>query len=110
MNGLFYPNDISLNDYLTIRSFGNASIIQFYHRLIGYLILFYLIFLNYIFFKKKYEFKYLLIFNFAIFLQVFLGILALISGVEIKYASLHQIGSIFVISSFLLIFYKNFSN
>ncbi|MDA9065453.1 hypothetical protein N9K28_02930 [Candidatus Pelagibacter sp.] len=31
----------------------------------------------------------------------------LISGVEIKYASLHQLGSILVLSSYLLIFYKN---
>ena len=110
MNGLFYPSDIIFNNYFTLDSFSNASIIQFYHRLTGYLILVFLIYLNIVFFTKKNEYKYLLMFNLAIILQVVLGILALTSGVEIKYASLHQIGSIFVLSSYLLIYYKNFSS
>lgn len=110
MNGLIVPNDVILSDYLKIDSFSNASIIQFYHRFIGYLILFLLILLNIIYFKNNLEIKIIMIFNFAIFLQISLGIMALISGVELKYASLHQIGSIFVISSYLLILYKNYSN
>jgi cytochrome c oxidase assembly protein subunit 15 len=47
------------------------------------------------------------LFNFAILLQIFLGVLALVTGAEIKYASLHQLGSIFVLSSYIIIFYKN---
>jgi cytochrome c oxidase assembly protein subunit 15 len=39
--------------------------------------------------------------------QVFLGIITLVSGVEIKYASLHQLGSVFVLTSYLIILYKN---
>jgi cytochrome c oxidase assembly protein subunit 15 len=30
-----------------------------------------------------------------------------VSGVEIKYASLHQLGSVFVLTSYLIILYKN---
>ena len=107
MNGYLYPNDISLNYYLTLESFSNPSVIQFYHRLIGYLIIIFVLFLNYIFLKKKIEMKYMMIFNFTILFQIILGILALTSGVEIKFASLHQFGSILVLSSYLLIFYKN---
>jgi cytochrome c oxidase assembly protein subunit 15 len=39
--------------------------------------------------------------------QVILGIVTLITGVEVKYASLHQLGSILVLSFFFLILYKN---
>ncbi len=107
MNGFFLPDDVFLNDYLTLNSFDNPSIIQFYHRIFGYLIIILLIIFNYISFKKKVEQKYILIFNFSIFLQILLGILTLVNGVTIVYASLHQVGSIFVLSSYLLILYKN---
>ena len=109
MNGLIYPNDVQFYDYLKSDSLSNPSIIQFYHRVTGYLIIFFLLILNYLFFKKKLEIKFIMMFNISIILQIILGILALTSGVEIKYASLHQIGSILVLSSYLLIFYKNFN-
>ena len=40
-------------------------------------------------------------------IQIFLVIITLLTGVEIKYASLHQFGSIIVLSSYLYIYYKN---
>ena len=46
-------------------------------------------------------------FNFAIFLQILIGIITLLTGVKIGYASLHQLGSILVLTSFLFIIYKN---
>ena len=107
MNGNFFPSDIDKNDLFSFQIFYNTSIIQFFHRIIAYILLFSIIFLNYIFFKKRLNFFNILLFDFAILLQVFLGIITLISGVEIKYASLHQLGSIFVLSSYLLIVYKN---
>ena len=107
MNGFFLPNEIIVYDFLKLESFNNPSIVQFYHRIIGYLIIVFTLILNYLFLKEKIEFRYIMIFNSAITLQVTLGIFTLITGVEIKYASLHQIGSIFVLSSYLLIVYKN---
>jgi cytochrome c oxidase assembly protein subunit 15 len=107
MNGNFSPNDVDSSDYLSFQIFYNTSIIQFLHRVTAYILLLFIIFLNYLFFKKKLSFSNILLFDFAILLQVFLGIITLISGVEIKYASLHQLGSIFVLSSYLLILYKN---
>ena len=107
MNGNFFPNDVVLNDYLSSQLFYNPSIVQFFHRLTAYILLFFIILLNYLFFIKKLNFINILFFDFAILIQVFLGIITLVSGAEIKYASLHQLGSIFVLSSYLLILYKN---
>jgi len=107
MNGSFFPNDVGYKDLINTQLLSNPSIVQFLHRLIAYLLLFFIIILNYIYFKQKYNFKYMLFFDLAILIQIFLGIVTLISGVELKYASLHQLGSILVLSSYLLILYKN---
>ena len=107
MNGSFFPNDVSYLDLLNTQLFNNVSIIQFLHRFTAYLLLFFILILNYFFIKDKLNIKYIILFDVAILLQVFLGIITLISGVELKYASLRQIGSIFVLTSYLIILYKN---
>jgi heme a synthase len=107
MNGSFFPNDIGYGDLINTQLFNNPSIVQFLHRSAAYLLLFFIIILNFIYFKKKNDFKYILFFDVAILIQIFLGIITLISGVEIRYASLHQLGSILVLSSYFLILYKN---
>ena len=107
MNGTFFPSDTTTSDYLSSQLFYNPSIIQFFHRITAYILLFFIIILNYQFIKKKLNLSYVLLFDIAILLQIFLGIITLVSGVEIKYASLHQLGSIFVLISYVLILYKN---
>ena len=107
MNGSFFPNDVDYGDLINTQLFNNPSIVQFLHRSTAYLLLFFIIILNFIYLKKKYDFKYILFFDVAILIQIFLGIVTLISGVEIRYASLHQLGSILVLSSYFLILYKN---
>lgn len=107
MNGKFIPTDINKIDLLKISSSSNPTVIQFYHRLVAYLIIFLLIVLNYIYYYKKIPMNNINILNIAIFVQVLLGIITLMTGVEIKYASVHQLGSIFVLLSFLFIYYKN---
>ena len=109
MNGVFFPSDVNMSDYLSSQLFYNASIIQFFHRITAYILLLFIIFLNYLFLKKKLNLSNILFFDFAIILQIFLGIITLVSGVEIRYASLHQLGSIFVLCSYLLILYKSSS-
>jgi cytochrome c oxidase assembly protein subunit 15 len=109
MNGKFFPDDVNLKDITTSQLFNNVSIVQFLHRFTAYFLLFFIIILNYYFLKKGNEIKFILFFDLAISIQVFLGIITLVSGVEIKYASLHQLGSILVLSSYLLLFYKNSS-
>jgi len=107
MNGSFFPGDARYSDLLSIELFNNVSIIQFLHRFTAYLLLFFILILNYLFIKNKIDIRNILFFDVAILLQVFLGIITLISGVEIKYASLHQLGSIFVLTSYLVILFKN---
>ena len=107
MNGSFFPGDVSYLDLLSTQLFYNVSIIQFLHRFTAYLLLFFILILNYFFIKNKSNIKNIILFDVAILLQVFLGIVTLISGVEIKYASLHQLGSIFVLTTYLMILYKN---
>ena len=110
MNGKFLPDDVFVHNFLSAELLNNPSIIQFLHRLIAYFLLISIIFLNFLFFKNRLNFKLIIIFNFFILLQIFLGILTLLTGVEIKYASLHQLGSILVLCSYILIFYKNKKN
>ena len=107
MNGNFFPGDVSYSDLLSSQLFYNISIIQFLHRITAYLLLFFIIILNYFFMKNKLNIKNIILFDLAILLQIFLGIVTLISGVEIKYASLHQLGSIFVLTTYIVILYKN---
>jgi len=107
MNGGLFPNDVGLKDILNTQLFYNASIVQFLHRFTAYLLLFFIVILNYFFIKNKLNIKNIIFFDIAILIQVFLGIITLLSGVEIKYASLHQLGSILVLTSFIIILYKN---
>ena len=107
MNGAFFPDDVVINDYLSFKLFYSPSIIQFFHRITAYILLFFIIILNYQFFKKRLNYSNIILFDLAILLQIFLGVVTLVSGVEIKYASLHQLGSIFVLTTYLLIVYKN---
>ena len=107
MNGNFVPNDIIKNDLYSLSSFNNPSVIQFYHRLLAYIVIIFMIILNYFFYNKKIKSRSIIILNFAILIQIIIGIITLLSGVKIYYASLHQLGSVFVLISFLFIFYKN---
>ena len=107
MNGNFLPNDINNIDLFLYSSLDNPSVVQFYHRFTAYLLFISLLFLNYYTYRTKIDFKPVLILNIAIFVQIVLGIITLITGVKITYASLHQLGSVFVLTSFLYIKYKN---
>ena len=107
MSGFFLPNDINLNDYFSLSLLNNPSIIQFLHRIIAYFLFLLIVLLNIFYFRLNLDLKSILFFDIAILIQILLGIITLLSGVEIKYASLHQIGSIIVLSSYLNIYYKN---
>ena len=110
MNGNFLPNDINNIDLFLYSSLDNPSVVQFYHRFTAYLLFISLLFLNYYTYRARIDFRPVLILNIAIFVQIILGIVTLITGVKITYASLHQLGSIFVLTSFLYIKYKNTIN
>jgi cytochrome c oxidase assembly protein subunit 15 len=107
MNGFVIPTDVSFKDLFALDSTNNPSVIQFYHRKIAYVIFLFLIYLNYLFLKKGMDYKIFIILNLAILFQIALGIITLLSGVKISFASLHQLGSILVLTSIITLVYKN---
>jgi cytochrome c oxidase assembly protein subunit 15 len=107
MGSSYFPDDSQFIEFLNVNFFDNPSIVQFIHRNLAYLILgiyFYILYFvikdcNVIFRKPMF------IIGVSLFLQVVLGILTLLSGVKIVYASLHQINSILIILSTLYFLY-----
>ena len=113
MNGNFFPNDSNLRDLFTLAAFETASILQFIHRKLAYLILLLFLYIFILIYKNK-DFSHLKniakIIFFILLIQVFLGIFTILSGAQIVLASMHQIGSIFLISASVIFVYKNSKN
>tara|TARA_A100001015_G_scaffold306842_1_gene401754 strand:- start:509 stop:1534 length:1026 start_codon:yes stop_codon:yes gene_type:complete len=107
MGNYFFPNDLIFNDYYKMFEFDNHSLVQFYHRNLAYLIIIYSLFLVMIIFKKKFTNLYFssFILLFFLFLQVVLGIITLISGLNIYLASSHQITSVLLILSAINLYF-----
>jgi len=107
MGSSYFPDDSNLIDFLDITFFDNPSMIQFLHRNIAYLIVIIYIYLLISVIKKtnKVFLIPILIIGASLFLQIGLGIITILSGVKIVYASLHQINSIFIILSTLYFIY-----
>jgi cytochrome c oxidase assembly protein subunit 15 len=107
MGSSYFPDDSKFNEFLNINFFDNPSIVQFVHRNLAYLIVIIYIYLLILVFRdtNKIFRKPIIIIGISIFLQVILGVVTLLSGVKIIYASLHQINSILVILSSLYFLY-----
>jgi len=112
MNEKFIADDIIIKNVLSTESFSNPSYVQLIHRLLAYFIIFYTIIVYFFYFKKINIIKPFKLIFAAIFIQVSLGILTLISGLNMYLASFHQIGSIFLISStiYALFYINNYQN
>jgi|TARA_B100001093_G_scaffold505535_2_gene563046 heme a synthase len=108
MNGNYFPDDIEIT-FFNLFHFDNQSSVQFIHRNLAYVIFFVYIIVGIKIYlvKEKILYKSYLILSFLIFTQIFLGIATLISGLEIKYASLHQFTSIFLIFASLNIYHRS---
>ena len=107
MNQTFLPDDINLSMF-NISYFNNESFVQFIHRSIAYfIILFALIIGLKIFIQNQIKFlrSYLMVFL-ALTTQVVLGILTLISGLNLYLASLHQITSVILVYTVLNLNHK----
>jgi len=107
MGSSYFPDDSQFIEFLNANVFDNPSIVQFIHRNLAYLILGIYIYILYFVIKDcNVVFrKPMFIIGFSLSLQVVLGILTLLSGVKIVYASLHQINSILIILSTLYFLY-----
>ena len=107
MGASYFPDDSKMIEFLNISVFDNPSIVQFLHRNLAYLIMIVYIFLLISIFKETNKIfrRPILIIGISLFLQVVLGVLTILSGVKIIYASLHQINSILIILSTLYFLY-----
>ena len=106
----YFPDDNVVANLFNLSVFNEPSLMQFVHRNLAYLIFFFylLIFINVYKNKLSTFFKATNIIGSLLFLQIILGILTLLSGAQMFIASIHQISSIFLVSSSIYLVYLNF--
>ena len=109
MGNSYFPNDNNFSDLFKLSAFSDPSLVQFMHRNLAYVIFFYYLFILYKIYKNKmYDlYKSINILGYFIILQIILGIFTIIYGAQIFLASMHQISSIFLVSSCIYFFYIN---
>ena len=92
-----------------LSAFNDPSLVQFIHRNLAYLILiFYFFILIYIYKKNLNNFYYAIrLIGILLIIQIILGILTLINDAQIVLASMHQISSIFLVSSCVYLLFLN---
>ncbi len=110
MNENYFPDDSNFKEIFTLKVFESRSLLQFIHRNIAYLI-FFIFFIIFVLIFSKDEFFYLkrnaLIILLSLVAQILLGILTIITGAHIAIASMHQIGSIVLVLTSLILVFKN---
>jgi len=110
MNKYYFPDDSNLNDLFSLNSFDTPSLVQFIHRNIAYLIVLIFFIIATIIFKTNdffYMRKTILLVFASLVLQIILGIYTVLSGAQIILASMHQIGSIILVTTSVILVFKN---
>ena len=109
MGNTFFPSDNNLLNLFEISAFSDPSLVQFMHRNLAYLICFFYISIFYYIYKNKMSdlYKSIKILGLFILLQIILGIFTILYGAQIYIASLHQLSSIFLVSSCVYFLYLN---
>ena len=109
MGSSYFPNDNEIFNLFRISAFSDPSLVQFLHRNLAYFIfIFYLVILFKIY-KNRFSNSYfaIKIVGILLFIQILLGILTLLYGAQILLSSMHQISSIFLVSSCVYLLYLN---
>ncbi len=109
MGNSYFPNDLIVNNLHNIIEFDNHSLVQFYHRNLAYIITLYVFFLTISIIKSKEKKLYnpLIILNLILILQIIIGVVTLVSGLNIYLASLHQILAVLLVFSAINLYYFN---
>lgn len=109
MGSNFFPDDSKFIDLFSLSALSEPSLVQFIHRNLAYFIcIFYLIILIQIYKKKlKNLFFIIKIIGLLLLVQIILGIFTLLYGAQMILASMHQISSIFLISSNIYFLHLN---
>jgi cytochrome c oxidase assembly protein subunit 15 len=109
MGNTYFPNDNNVENLFKLSAFSDPSLVQFIHRNLAYVIgLFYMM----IFFKVyknkiTKQYRSVNILGFFIILQIILGIFTIILGAQIYIAAVHQVSSIFLVTSSIYFFFIN---
>ena len=109
MGNTYFPNDNDFKDLFRLSAFSDPSLVQFMHRNLAYMIMFFYFFIFYKIYKNKiYDlYKSINILGIFIILQIILGIYTVIYGAQLYIAAMHQLSSIFLVSSCIYFFYIN---
>tara|TARA_Y100000996_G_C22528463_1_gene645451 strand:- start:192 stop:1163 length:972 start_codon:yes stop_codon:yes gene_type:complete len=109
MGSSYFPDDNRIDSLFSLSAFNDPSLVQFIHRNLAYFILFFYVYILIKVFKKKIKNLYFstIVIGFLLVLQIVLGIFTLIYGAQIILASMHQISSIFLVSSCIYFLYLN---
>ena len=109
MGESYFPNDNTINNLFKLTAFSDPSLVQFIHRNMAYIICFFYIYIAVVVYKNKIVslYKTTNYLGFLILLQIILGIFTVLYGAQIYIASMHQISSIFLVSSSVYFLYIN---
>ena len=107
----YFPDDNSIINLFKLEAFNDPSLVQFMHRNLAYLIFIFYLLILFIVYKNNLLnlFKAIKIIGFILIVQIVLGILTLLSGAQMIVSSMHQISSIFLVSSSVYLVYLNFN-
>ena len=109
MGNNYFPNDNNFKNLFKLSALSDPSLVQFIHRNLAYIIgIFYLLIFYYIY-KNKIEdlYKTVNVLGLFLLLQIILGVFTILYGAQIYIAAVHQISSIFLVSSCVYFFYIN---
>jgi len=111
MGTSYFPDDNKIINIFKISAFSDASLVQFMHRNLAYLILIFYLFILIKIYREKIRnlFFAINIVGIFLFIQILLGIITLIYGAQIYFASMHQLTSIFLVSSSVYLLYLCFN-
>ncbi len=109
MGSSYFPDDNKIINIFKLSVFSDPSLVQFMHRNLAYLILIFYFFILFKIYRQKLKnlFFSIKMVGFFLFIQILLGILTLIYGAQIYIASMHQLSSIFLVSSSVYLLYLN---
>ena len=109
MGNTYFPDDSNFSNLFKFSAFSDPSLVQFIHRNLAYTIVAFYLFIFFTIYKNKaYDlYKPIYILGLFIILQIILGILTILYGAQIYIASMHQISSIFLVSSSIYFLYLN---
>ena len=109
MGNTYFPNDNNFENLFKLSAFSDPSLVQFIHRNLAYVIGLFYVLIFFKVYKNKITklYRSVNILGFFIILQIILGIFTIILGAQIYIAAVHQVSSIFLVTSSIYFFFIN---